>query len=339
MMASQFEDAIAACNLLPGPASTQLSIFCAWTVAGIPGAIVGGLAFIVPGLVVILALAALFLAAAPPEWILAAGAGAGAAVVAVAVHAGVSLVPSSWSRASHHRSWVLYAVLGGAAGAAAGPWLVLVVLSCGAVEYGVDRFRRGVHLGVVGVPLASAVGVATGGLAALAWVAVKVGALAYGGGFVIVPMMQHDAVHQYHWMTDGQFLNAVALGQITPGPVVLTVAVVGFAAAGVWGGLVAAAIAFAPSFAFILLGASHFEELRRSRGARAFLNGSGPAAIGAILGSAVPLAAALGVSWQYPVMAGAALVLFVARRSVVLSLVLAAAAGVIAVALGAPLPQ
>jgi chromate transporter len=131
----------------------------------------------------------------------------------------------------------------------------------------------------------------------------------------------------------------VALGQITPGPVVLTVAVVGFAAAGVWGGLVATAIAFAPSFAFILLGASHFEELRRSRGARAFLNGSGPAAIGAILGSAVPLAAALGVSWQYPVMAGAALVLFVARRSVVLSLVLAAAAGVIAVALGAPLPQ
>ena len=77
--------------------------------------------------------------------------------------------------------------------------------------------------------------------AALAWVAFKVGALSYGGGFVIIPLMQHDAVHAYHWMTDAQFLNAVALGQVTPGPVVLTVATVGYAAAGVGGGLLAAA--------------------------------------------------------------------------------------------------
>ena len=74
--------------------------------------------------------------------------------------------------------------------------------------------------------------VVTGGLGALAWVALKVGALSFGGGFVIIPLMQADAVHHYHWMTNAQFLNAVALGQITPGPVVQTVAVVGYAAAG-----------------------------------------------------------------------------------------------------------
>src|SRR4051794_28465711 len=79
-----FEDAIAACNLLPGPASTQLAIFCAWRVAGTTGAVVGGIAFIVPGLMLILGLAAVFLAAAPPTWVLGAGAGAGAAVAAVA---------------------------------------------------------------------------------------------------------------------------------------------------------------------------------------------------------------------------------------------------------------
>src|ERR1700757_69097 len=92
----EFEDGIAVCNLLPGPASTQLAIFCAWRVAGAPGALVGGLAFIVPGLVAILALSSLFLATSPPTWVLGAAAGAGAAVAAVAVSAGAGLVPASW---------------------------------------------------------------------------------------------------------------------------------------------------------------------------------------------------------------------------------------------------
>src|SRR5246500_5491174 len=98
-----------------------------------------------------------------------------------------------------------------------------------------------------------------GGLLALAWVAFKVGALSYGGGFVIVPLMQADAVGHYHWMTNAQFLNAVALGQITPGPVVQTVAVVGYAAAGLGGGLLASLVVFTPSFVFVLAGGRHFD--------------------------------------------------------------------------------
>src|SRR5438105_15728863 len=94
----EFEDAIAACNLLPGPASTQLAIFCAWRLRGRPGALVGGVAFIIPGLIVILALAALFLGTSPPLWVLGAGAGAGAAVPAVAIQAATSLTGASWQR-------------------------------------------------------------------------------------------------------------------------------------------------------------------------------------------------------------------------------------------------
>ena len=97
--AREFEDAVAACNLLPGPASTQLAIYCAWRVRGRPGALVGGAAFIVPGLVLILALAVVFLGGSPPTWVRGAGAGAGAAVAAVAVQAGSSLLPASWRRA------------------------------------------------------------------------------------------------------------------------------------------------------------------------------------------------------------------------------------------------
>ena len=151
--------------------------------------------------------------------------------------------------------------------------------------------------------------------------------------------MQADAVSHYHWMTGGQFLNAVALGQITPGPVVQTVAVVGYAAAGLLGGVLAPVIAFSPSLAFILLGARHFSRLGANHTARAFLDGTGPAAIGTIVGSAIPLARALAEPWQYAVLGGAAILLLALRRGVVLTLLLAAAAGVILAACGAALPH
>ena len=156
-----------------------------------------------------------------------------------------------------------------------------------------------------------------GGLGALSWTAFKVGALSYGGGFVIIPLMQADAVHTYHWMTNAEFLNAVALGQVTPGPVVATVAAVGYAAHGIAGGLLAAAVAFTPSFSFILLGGQRFARLRESVNARAFLDGAGPAAIGAILGAAITLTLALRETWQFAVLAAAAIALLVLRRHVV----------------------
>jgi chromate transporter len=336
-----FEDALAACNLLPGPASTQLAIYCAWRLRGRAGALVGGLAFIVPGLVLILGLSALFLGSSPPRWVLGAGAGAGAAVAAVAVQAGWSLVGPSRAKTSSLVRWTIYLVAGGAAAATVGPWLVLVLLGSGAVELALQRRRT--RRAVVALPgwkpfvVAAAAG-ASGGLLALVWVAFKVGALSYGGGFVIIPLMQADAVNHYHWLTASQFLNAVALGQITPGPVVQTVAAVGYAAAGVGGGLLAALVAFSPSFAFILVGGRRFDSLRGNRSARAFLDGAGPAAIGAILGSAIPLARALSEPWQYGVLAGAAVLLLLVRRGVVVTLLLAGTVGVIVALAGGPLP-
>ena len=342
MQAHDFEDAVAACNLLPGPASTQLAIYCAWRQRGRVGALVGGLAFIVPGLVLILGLSVLFLAGDPPLWVKGAGAGAGAAVAAVAVHAGWSLVPASWARVRGRAElrWLLYVSTGVVAAATVGPWLVLLLLGCGLVEVVIRRGgARVASLAATPALRVAAILVGGGGLLSLAWVAFKVGALSYGGGFVIIPLMQADAVDHYHWMTDSQFLNAVALGQITPGPVVQTVAVVGYAAAGIGGGLLAAAVAFSPSFAFILLGGDRFDRLRRNRRVRAFLDGAGPAAIGAILGSAVPLATALAEPWQYAVLAAAAIALLVLRRGPVATLLLAAGVGVLVTLAGGPVPQ
>ena len=232
---------------------------------------------------------------------------------------------------------IAYILAGGVAAATVGPWLVLVLLACGAAELILQRAIR--TSGAAGVMPLAATGVATGGLLSLVWVAFKVGALSYGGGFVIIPLMQGDAVDRYHWMTAGQFLNAVALGQITPGPVVQTVAAVGYAAAGVGGAVLAALVAFSPSFAFILGGGRRFDLVRRDLRARSFLDGAGPAAIGAILGSSIPLARALEEDWQYGILAAAALLLLALRRGVVLTLLLAGAAGVVAALVGAPLPR
>ena len=393
--AQEFEDAIGACNLLPGPASTELAIFCAWRVRGRLGALAGGLAFIVPGLVCMLALSALFLAGSPPLWVQGAGAGAGAAVAAVAVQAGWSLAVPSWTRAHTNGAgrrfrWAAYLLAGGAAAATIGPWLVLVLLGSGVTELAIGQARGraidgtggaasdgtasggtasdgttsdgtasdgttsdgtasdggaggkgGKARGIAALPalVHAAAAVAGGGvLVSVAWVAFKVGALSFGGGFVIIPLMRADAVGR-HWMTSGQFLNAVALGQITPGPVVLTVSAVGYAAAGLGGGLLAALVAFSPSFAFVLGGARYFSALRTSRRAQSFLDGAGPAAIGAILGSAILLAEALSQPWQYAVLAGAAVLLFGLRRGVVFTLLAAAATGLGVALASGPLPH
>jgi chromate transporter len=265
----------------------------------------------------IVALSALFLAARPPLLVLGAAAGAGAAVPAVAVQAAWGLAPASWGRmqagtvrAARSR-WIGCALLGGTAAALAGPFLRLVL------------------------PAAAS----AGGFAALAWEAFKVGALSYGGGFVIIPLMQHDAVHTYHWMTNAQFLDVVALGQVTPGPVVLTTAVAGFAAARYAGALLAVAVAFSPSFVFILLGAPRFDALRGNLRIQAFLTGAGPSVIGAIAGSAIPLALALGHRWQYVLLSAAALWLLAARRGVVSALLLASVCGLIAAAAGLPVSR
>ena len=337
-----FDDGIAATNLLPGPASTQLAILCAWRLRGIAGALIGGVCFIVPGLILILALSVVFLDRNAPAWVLGTAAGAGAAIPAVALKAAWTLVPASRRgmgdlRVEHVR-WLVYVVVGGVMASVAGSYLVLALVACGLVE--IVARNRGIAkpsgpARAMSPALIGHIG-AVGGLGAIAWVAFKVGALSYGGGFVIVPLMQHDVVSTYHWMSSTQFLSAVALGQLTPGPVVQTVAAVGYAARGIGGGLLAALIVFSPSFLFVLVGAPHFDRVRANTSVQSFLRGAGPAVIGAIAGSAIPLGRGLTHLWQIPILAGALILLFVLRRSVVTCLILAGTVGLVLALSGVP---
>ena len=180
----------------------------------------------------------------------------------------------------------------------------------------------------------------SGALGALAWTAFKVGALSFGGGFVIIPLMQGDAVHTYHWMTNAQFLNAVALGQITPGPVVATVAAVGYAAA-----------------RGRRRAARRARRLQRPRSPSSSSAGGASTACGENPNAArLPRRrrpgrdrrdprrrdhrspAPCSASWQFGVLAAAAIALLLLRRGVVQTLLAAGAIGVIVALAGAPLP-
>lgn len=326
----EFEHALAATNLLPGPASTQLAIYCAWRVRGVYGAIVGGACFIMPGFVIIVALASLFLDGAAPQWVKGVALGAGAGVPAVALRTAQQLGRTSWQRTTSVGTttwrWLVPLLIGAGAALWLPALIVVAIIATGLFEV-LSRTRDAKH-GSSGFLAALAPAHLIGaGVGALAWVALKIGALSYGGGFVIVPLMQHDVVSSYHWMTGAQFLNAIALGQVTPGPVVLTIAVVGYAAKGTIGAVIAACVAFAPSFLIVILAGRRFDRLRTNVRATAFLAGAGPCVIGAIAGSSISLGLLIERVWQLPILVAALLMLFVARRSLVTTLLASACAG------------
>jgi len=327
MSGEEFEHAIAAANLLPGPASTQLMIYGAWRLRAVRGALLGGLCFIMPGLVLIVGLAAVFFTHHPSRIILGAALGAGATVPAIAARTAWQLALPSWRTPADNAArvrWCLYGALGAATSLFAPALVVVALVACGVTEVLARRAHRA-HGVVAG--LATGHALTLGGLGALSWVALKVGALSYGGGFVIIPLMQHDVVTTYHWMSGAQFLNVVALGQVTPGPVVLTVSAVGYASHGLVGAALATVVVFAPSFAFVIAGGPHFERLRHSTAVSAFLAGAGPSVIGAIGASAISLAMLVSHAWQGAVLVVALIWLFALRRHTTVMLLAAAVAG------------
>jgi chromate transporter len=261
------------------------------------------------------------------NWVLGAAGGAGAGVAVVALNAAYQLVPGSWQRftSTQRARWFVYAILGVLCTNFLPAFVVLVLLACGLFEVMLRASDQ--RLGLMG-PLALGHGAALTGMGAVCWVALKVGALSYGGGFVIIPLMQHDVVSTYHWMTNAQFLNAVALGQITPGPVAQTVAVVGYSARGLTGALLAAFIAFAPSFIFVLIGAPRFEKIRTNKNVASFFAGAGTAVLGAIAGASVPLTRALHHGWQIPLLLLMFVWVFLLRKGVVSGLLICGAVGI-----------
>jgi chromate transporter len=270
---AEFLDLLGACNLLPGPSSTQLAMAVARRRAGWPGLLLGGLCFILPAAALTLALAWAYVRyGSLPQ---AAGFLVGLKPVAVAVV--LQALWKLWPSALKDVRTKAVAALALAASLAGLPPL-LVLLGCGALLWAASSTPR-TTLPVGWLPWGGAAAPLPPSLGAVFLAFLKLGATVFGGGYVLLAFLQTDLVEHWHWLTQSQLLDAVAAGQVTPGPVFSTATFIGYILLGVPGAALATLGLFLPSFAMVGLMGTWVETLRRSPRAGAFLDGVNAAAL------------------------------------------------------------
>lgn len=284
---AEFGEALAFAQLAPGPLAAQVAIYLGWLKGRIRGATLAGLAFILPSFVIVIGLSALYVKFGGLAWMTGAFHGVAAAVVAIIARSAFKL-----GRMTLGRDLLLWAlaVVNASAVIATGAELVWIIALSGVTTLVVRRVASpaGRTALAFGLPLALAP-LPLGRLGEILWFFTKAGSVVFGSGLAILPFLYGGVVREHGWLTDGQFLDAVAVGMITPGPVVITVAFMGYLAAGPLGGVAAAIGVFLPVYLTTVIGAPYFARLVRSAGVRAFVEGVTAAATGAIAGAAVVL--------------------------------------------------
>lgn len=296
----ELSDGIAFSQLAPGPLAAQLAIYLGWLCGGVRGATVVGMAFVGPSFLIVLVIAGLYQRYGGMSWLQGAFYGIGAAVIAIIARSAVKLARKTIGRAP--LVWAVFLV-----SAAVTAWteseMVWMFLASGIVTLAAGRssltrvtaatmsvgvspgFSAGFERAAVGViGLASAASPFT-----LFVYFASAGLFVFGSGLAIVPYLHGGVVQQHHWLTERQFLDAVAVALITPGPVVITVAFIGFLIAGPLGATAAAVGVFAPVYLITVLFAPHYDRWKTNRSVRAFVDGVTAAATGAIAGAAFVL--------------------------------------------------
>jgi chromate transporter len=253
-----------------------------------------GIAFVLPSVVMVLGLAALYVRFGGLPWMQGAFYGIGAAVIAIIARSAVKL-----TRLTLGRDVLLWSLFAGAALVTA--WteseIVWVFVGAGALALVVRAkpFGRGpsAALGLALLPpglVAGLAGPATSEtLWRIGWYFAEAGAFVFGSGLAIVPFLHGGVVQEFGWLNERQFLDAVAVAMITPGPVVITVGFIGYLVAGAAGAVVAALATFLPCYVFTVVPAPHFKRWSQNRAIRAFVDGVTAAATGAIAGAALVL--------------------------------------------------
>jgi chromate transporter len=289
----QMREAIAVCQSLPGPLAIQVGIYAAYLRAGFWGAWAGGWAFILPNFVIVCGLGALFVTLGDLKPVTAIFYGVSPAVIALILHSCYRLAKlgmEDWPQ------WVIAAICCAVTiiVQAEVAYLFIGAGAIGILYYG-NLFRGGAapkaSIVPFGVPLVTGLApTATPGvLGKLFLFFLKAGSLTFGSGLVIVPFLEKGLIQEYGWLDQRQFLIAVAIGMISPGPVVITATFVGYLVAGFWGSLVSTIGIFLPSFLFVLIAAPLLARHRKNPNVQGFVKGAYAAAIGTILGACVLL--------------------------------------------------
>lgn len=287
----QLREVIAVCQSIPGPLAIQVGVYISFLRGGFWGAWAGGWAFILPNFIIVAAMGALYVYLGDLKPVTAVFYGVSPAVIALILHSCYRLAKLGME------DWLQWAI-------AAVCFVVTIILQAevallfigaglvGILYYG-SLLRRlsPPALSVAAVPaLAQFVPGASGAtLGKLLLFFLKAGSLTFGSGLVIVPFLEQGLVQQYGWLNERQFLIAVAIGMISPGPVVITATFVGYLVAGFWGSLVATVGIFLPSFILVLVAAPLLACHRRNPNVQGFVKGAYAAAIGTILGACVLL--------------------------------------------------
>ena len=334
-----YVEGLALAQLAPGPLAAQLAMYLGWVRAGALGATAVGFTFILPSFLMVLALAALYVEFGGIAWIRGAFYGIGAAVVAVIARSAYKLV-----RLTVGRDWLLWGVFAANAGvtAATGEENVWVFLLSGVVALLVrapPRFgAKGVALSLAAWPEALTSGLhgpADGNtLWRLTWFFAKAGAFVFGSGLAVVPYLRGGVVKEYVWLDEQQFLDAVAVAMITPGPVVITAGFIGYLVAGPVGAALAAAAVFLPCYLMVLVLAPFYRHVVKNRQIKAFVSGVTAAAAGAIAGAAFVMGRGAIVDVPAAVIALGTLALILSTRRIPEPVVIVAA-GAVGVALKA----
>jgi chromate transporter len=285
----EYREGLALSQLAPGPLAAQLALYLGWARYGSSGAAVVGLAFVLPSFVMVLVLAWGYLRFGGLPWMQGAFYGIGAAVIAIIARSVVKL-----TRLTLARDRLLWALC--AAAAVVTAWteseIVWVFVGAGVVTMllrGGLLAERPPQAALAFVPPSLLAGL--GGPASpetlwrIAWYFTEAGAFVFGSGLAIVPFLHGGVVNDFGWLNERQFLDAVAVAMITPGPVVITVAFIGYLVAGLAGAVVAAAATFLPCYLFTVIPAPHLQRWSRIRAVRAFVEGVTAAATGAIAGA------------------------------------------------------
>ena len=331
----QMREAIAVCQSMPGPLAIQVGIYISYLRAGFWGAWAGGWAFILPNFLIVAALGALYVHFGGLRPVTAIFYGVSPAVIALILHSCYRLAKLGME------DWLQWLLAAGCFGVTVVLQAEVALLFIGAgivgiLYYGTIRHHASSATSLLAAaplaPVAPLTPVASAStLTKLLLFFLKAGALTFGSGLVIVPFLQQGVVQQYGWLGQRDFLIAVAVGMISPGPVVITATFVGYLVAGFWGSLAATVGIFLPSFILVLVAAPLLARHRSNRNVQGFVKGAYAAAIGTILGACVLLGRIAIGDWLTILIAVAALVaLFRWKVSNPLLMAITAAIGLIA---------
>lgn len=284
-------EGLALAQLAPGPLAAQLAIYLGWVRAGVLGATLVSFAFILPSFIMVIALSALYLSFGGLSWMQGVFYGIGAAVIAIIARSAWKLVRITLAR--DRLLWMLFGV-----SALVTAWteseIIWLFLLCGVMALFIKAppgFSP--QLNMLGAAPWLIAGLNGPASAEVLWKILgyftEAGAFVFGSGLAIVPFLHGGVVNQFHWLTERQFLDAVAVAMITPGPVVITVAFIGYLVAGLLGATVAAIGVFLPCYLFVILPAPYYRRFAQNRQIKAFVDGVTAAATGAIAGAAFVL--------------------------------------------------